>query len=178
MTEGTIAESAAAQAAAAPKPEDQKKLAMLVVSGDAERLLAAYVIATGAAASGIKVDMFFNMFGLLGVKKALPTGEGFFGRVLGSLLYNGGIDNADPSRFRFGHLGRWVFRHQMKRHNVIKLSEVRQLAIDLGVTLYGCAMTMTVLEIPREALIDEVSSCVGASAFINDAMDANQLMVF
>jgi peroxiredoxin family protein len=150
----------------------QKKLSMIVFSGDMDKLFAAFTIATGAAASGIDVTMFFTFWGLRALKQKARTGKSFLGRILG-LMYGGDINRATPSKMSFGGLGRWVFKRMMKAKNVALLPELRQMAIDLGVKLYGCTMSMGVMEIPQEKLIDEVNQCVGVAFFIEQAQQSD-----
>jgi peroxiredoxin family protein len=152
--------------------EKRKRLSMIVFSGDMDKLFAAFTLATGAAASGLEVVMFFTFWGLRALKRKVGTGKGLFGRLLG-LMYGGDIERAAPSQMRFGGLGRWMFKKMMRAKRVPSLRELRQTAIDLGVKLYGCQMSMDVMEIPREALIDEVSSCVGVAYFIEQARDSD-----
>jgi peroxiredoxin family protein len=152
--------------------EKRKRLSMIVFSGDLDKLFAAFSIAAGAAASGMEVVMFFTFWGLRALKKKVGTGRGLFGRLLG-LMYGGDIERASPSRLRFGGLGRWMFKKMMRAKRVPSLLELRQTAIDLGVKLYGCQMSMEVMEIPRDALIGEVSSCVGVAFFVEQAQGSD-----
>jgi peroxiredoxin family protein len=152
--------------------EKKKKLSMIVISGDMDKLFAAFSVATGAAASGMDVTMFFTFWGLRALKKKVRTGRSLFGRLLG-LMYGGDINRAAPSRYAFGGLGRWMFKKMMKAKKVPSLSELRQMAIDLGVMMYGCQMSMEIMEIPREKMIDEVQACVGVAFFIEQAQQSD-----
>ena len=146
----------------------KKKLSLVVFSGDMDKLFSAFIIATGAAASGMEVTMFFTFWGLRALKKKMATGKSLFGRILG-LMYGGDINRAAPSRMSFGGIGRWMFKKMMKANKVTPLPELRQTAIDLGVKFYGCQMSMDVMEIPREKMIDHVEACVGVAFFIEQA---------
>ncbi len=148
-----------------------KRLSMVVFSGDMDRALAAFVIATGAAASGMAVTMFFTFWGLKLVQKGGRTGDTFFGRVMG-LMNRGGVDRVGPSRFNFLGVGRWMFKKMMKSHNVASLPEMRQMAVDLGVNMIACQMSMEVMEIPREELIPEIADVVGVATFIEQAQQS------
>jgi peroxiredoxin family protein len=152
--------------------EKKKKLAMVVFSGDMDKLFAAFTIATGAAASNMDVTMFFTFWGLRALKKKARTGKSFLGRLLG-LFYGGDINRASPSKLRFGGIGRWMFKKMMKAKRVPTLAEMRQSAIDLGVKLHGCQMSMEVMEIPREKMIDDVAQCVGVATFLEQAQQAD-----
>ena len=149
----------------------KNKLSMVVFSGDMDKLFAAFSIAAGAAASGMEVVMFFTFWGLRALKKKVPTGKGLLGRLMGA-FYGGDINRATPSRMSFGGLGRWMFKKMMKAKKVPSLPELRQTAIDLGVRMYGCQMSMSVMEIPREAMIDSVEACVGVAFFIEQARES------
>jgi len=149
-----------------------KKLAMIVMSGDMDKLFGAFIIATGAAAMGMRVTMFFTFWGLRAIKKDVRTGKTLFGRMLGA-MYGGDISKSNPSKFSFGGMGRWMFGKMMGAHNVSKLVELRDLAVDLGVDLYGCQMSMDVMEIPQDAFIDGVKDPVGVGFFIAEAQEAD-----
>ncbi|HCJ65744.1 MAG TPA: hypothetical protein DHV62_00055, partial [Elusimicrobia bacterium] len=83
---------------------------------------------------------------------------------------------ATPSKMSFGGIGRWMFKKMMKAKNVSSLPELRQMALDLGVKMYGCQMSMEVMEIPRETLIDQVTDSVGVGFFIEQAQESNFTM--
>lgn len=152
--------------------EKKKKLSMVIFSGDLDKLFAAFTIATGAAAANMDVTMFFTFWGLRALKKKERTGKSLFGRLLG-IFYGGDIDRASPSKMSFGGIGRWMFKKMMKAKRVPSLAEMRQMAIDLGVKLHGCQMSMEVMEIPKEKMIDEVAQCVGVATFIEQAQQAD-----
>jgi peroxiredoxin family protein len=148
-----------------------KKLSMIVFSGDMDKVMAAFIIATGAAASGMEVIMFFTFWGLKAIQVGTRTGTGLFGRMLG-LMNRGGIDRIGPSRFNFGGMGRWMFKVMMRQHQVTPLHELRQMAIDLGVKLLPCGMSMDVMEIGREHLIPEATEPVGVATFIEHSQQS------
>ncbi|MFN3928782.1 MAG: DsrE/DsrF/DrsH-like family protein [Thermoflexus sp.] len=150
-----------------PDQQVQNRLSMVVFSGDMDRLMAAFIIATGAAASGMEVTMFFTFWGLQAIKKRTSTGRSLFGRMLGVFLKD--ITGVGPSKMNFGGLGRWMFKKMMKAHNVTPLPELRKLAADLGVRMVACQMSMEVMEIRREDLIDEVQDVVGVATFLEEA---------
>jgi len=151
--------------------EKENRVSMVVLSGDMDKLFAAFIIATGAAASGMEVVMFFTFWGLKALQKNESTGKSFFGRMLG-WINGGGITKANPSKYGFGGLGRWMFGKMMKSKNVTSLVELRQMAIDLGVKMYGCQMSMDVMEIPQGKMIEGVEEPVGVGFFLEQARDS------
>ena len=152
--------------------EDGKKsLAMVVMSGDFDKLTGAFIIANGAAAMGMEVTMFFTFWGLRALKKNVRTGRTLFGRMIG-LVYGGDIAKSNPSKFSFGGMGRWMFKKMMGNHNVQTLPQMRDLAVELGVGMYPCQMSMDVMEIPQESSIDGVKDAVGVGFFLLKAQTA------
>lgn len=150
--------------------EKDNKLSMVVFSGDMDKVMAALIIATGAAASGMDVTMFFTFWGFKAIEKeGAFTGKGLFGRMLG-LMNRGGIDTIGPSRFNFGGMGRWMMKKMIKSKNAASLHELRDLAIELGVKMMPCQMTMDVMEINKNNLIPAITAPVGAAAFIDEAV--------
>jgi peroxiredoxin family protein len=137
-----------------------------------DKVFAAFIIGTTAAAMGMETTMFFTFWGLKAIQKGNPTGTGFFGKML-SFMNRGGIDRLGPSKFNFGGIGRWMFKKMMKDQNVTSLPELRQMAIDLDVTFLACLMSMDVMEIEQSDLIDEVDDVVGAATFILEAQQSD-----
>ncbi|MDI6870848.1 MAG: DsrE/DsrF/DrsH-like family protein [Bacillota bacterium] len=167
-----MSEATVGNAGVVPAEEKPDKASIVVMSGDLDKVMGSFIIATAAAAAGMEVTMFFTFWGLRALKKNVPTGRTFFGRLLG-LMYGGDITRCNPSKFSFCGLGRWMFNRMMKRHNVPDLAELRRMAIDLGVKLYACQMSMDVMEFPREALIDELTDVVGAAFFVSEAAESS-----
>ena len=88
------------------------------------------------------------------------------------LMNRGGINRIGPSKFNFGGIGRWMFKKMMGDKGVTPLDELRETAIDLGVHLLACKMSMDVMEIDREDLIDEVEDVVGVATMIKEAANS------
>ena len=138
---------------------------IIVMSGDMDKVFAAFTIAIGAASAGKETNMYFTFWGLKAIQKGNLTGKSLFGRMMG-LLNRGGINRIGPSRFNFGGIGRWMFKRMMKDHKITQLEELRKTAIELGVKLYPCETSMEVMEISREDLIDEVGETCGVASMM------------
>jgi peroxiredoxin family protein len=147
-----------------------EKASIVVMSGDMDKVMGAFIIATGAAAFDMQVSMFFTFWGLKAIQKGGLTGKGVMGRMLG-LMNRGGIDRLGPSKFNFGGMGRWMFKKMMKQHKVTPLPELLRQAQELGVKLTACEMSMNVMEIKKEDLIDGVK-IGGVASFIADASES------
>jgi peroxiredoxin family protein len=164
-------EMAMAQVAALPAAERKKKMTLVVMSGDMDKLFGAFIIATGAAAMGMQVTMFFTFWGLRALKKNVRTGKTFFGKMLG-MMYGGDISKSDPSHFSFGGMGRWMFGKMMGANHVATLTELRDLAVMLGVGMYPCQMSMDVMEMPAESFIEGVQPAVGVGFMLAEAEES------
>jgi peroxiredoxin family protein len=149
---------------------ETKSCSIIVLSGDMDKLFGAFSIATTAAAMGMETSMFFTFWGLQALKRKTLTGEGLFGRMLSLFLKD--IDGVGPSKLNFGGAGRWMFKKMMGSKGVSPLPELRETAIDLGVRLLPCKMSMDVMEIGQEDLIDEAEDAVGAASMLLEAQDA------
>ena len=151
-----------------------KKMTIVVMSGDFDKLFGAFIIGTGGAAMGMDVVMFFTFWGLRALKKAdAKLGKSFFGKMIGMGAFEGGgIEKANPSHYSFGGIGRWMFGKMMGAHNVATLPQLRDLAVDLGIRMYACQMSMDVMEIPRECFVEGVQDPVGVGFMLMEAQES------
>ncbi len=156
--------------------EELEKCSMVICSGDMDKVMAGFIIATTAASMGRDTTMFFTFWGLKAIQKGNLTGSSFFERMLG-LMNRGGIDRIGPSRLNFGGIGRWLFKKMMRDKGVTSLPELRQTALDLGVRLLACQMSMDVMGVKREDLIDEVADVVGAATYCNLALQGKTMFI-
>ncbi|MBN1953416.1 MAG: DsrE/DsrF/DrsH-like family protein [Anaerolineae bacterium] len=149
-----------------------QRCSIIVFSGDMDRIMGAFIIATTAAALGMETMMFFTFWGLQALKKkGVSSGKSLFGRLL-SLSFKD-IEGIGPSRLNMGGVGRRIFKKMMKKENVASLSQLRQMAIDLDVRLFACQMSMDVMEIKKEHLVDQVEDVVGAATYVLHAQSAD-----
>jgi peroxiredoxin family protein len=159
------------QVSANPKAE-KNKLSMVVLSGDMDKVMAAFIIATGAAASGMEVCMFFTFWGLKAIQKSgVLTGKSLFGRMLG-LMNRGGLDAIGPSRLNMGGLGRWMFKKMMKEKGVASLPELYAMAVDLGIVMMPCQMSMDVMEFDPKDFMPNTTPPVGVATFLENAAES------
>ncbi len=149
----------------------QKKLSMVVFSGDLDRLLAAFIIATGALAMGLEVVMFFTFWATpsLRDKKKSVSGKDIFGMMFGFMLPKG-AGKVKLSKMNMGGMGTGMMKHLMKKKNVSSLEELREMAIDMGAKIYICDMSMDLMGFKQEEMIDyEGRAFVGVAKFLEEA---------
>lgn len=144
-----------------------KKLSLIAFSGDFDRLTAVFTLATGAAAVGYEVNIFFTFWGLDAVKRKTGrslTGKGFWGKMFGLMM--GGLSNTPTSRFNFLGFGPFMFRRMMRKANVATLEELVEAAKALGINMYLCEMAMHVLGLQQDDFIHEVKDTLGVATFL------------
>jgi len=150
----------------------QNNLSVIVFSGDVDKVMAAFIIATGAAASGMEVCMFFTFWGLKAIQKdGVMSGKGLFGRLLG-IMNRGGLNAIGPSRLNMAGLGRWMFKKMIKQKGVASLPELYEMAVDLGVKMMPCQMSMDVMEFDPADFRDNVTPPVGVATFLEEAAES------
>lgn len=157
---------------------EHKKISIVCFSGDFDKMLAAYTIATGAAATNREVTMFFTFWGLNALKKQQgrsPLGKDFLSRAFNFLM--GGKKNLPLSRLNFGGASPKLMSGMMKKNNVASLDELMEAASALGIRFYACEMSMHILGVTKEDLIDDVQEVVGVATFLNESEDAHIIFI-
>lgn len=144
---------------------------LLVFSGDFDRLVSAFIIATGAVAMGIEVSMYFTFWGLVALKKQTTfAGKTIEEKMLAAML-PGGPSNTRTSRLNMLGMGPIMFKRVMAQNNVETLPGLIKLAQELGVKLIACRMAMGVMGIKDEELIEGVQYG-GVATYLGDAIDS------
>ena len=131
---------------------------MVVFSGDLDKAIAAFIIANGAAASGKKVTMFFTFWGLNILRKdeKISINKSFMGKMFGFMMPRGSR-KLTLSKMNMLGAGSHMIRSLMKNKNVSSLEELIQSAIDQGVEVVACQMSMDLMGIDREELMDGIA---------------------
>jgi peroxiredoxin family protein len=162
------------QLAALEKKIPEDKLSMVVFSGDLDKIIAAFVIATGAVAMGMDAVMFFTFWGtpvLRDVKKTVG-GKDAFGKMFGTMLPKG-ISQVKLSKMNMGGMGTAMMKSLMKKKNVASLEEFLAMAEELGVRIFICEMSMDLMGFKREEMIDykNLTFC-GVAKFLEEAANS------
>ncbi len=149
---------------------EKEKLTMAVLSGDLERALAAFMLATTGASMGMEVNMFFTFWGLNIIKRNEGTikSKGLMRKML-NIMNRGGSKRLKLSRFNMFGLGTWMMKRLMKDANMPSVDEYITMAHDMGVNLIGCTTTCGVMGMaPEEKTFrSEVKTLSGATHFLN-----------
>ncbi|AZN38382.1 DsrE/DsrF/DrsH-like family protein [Paenibacillus albus] len=150
----------------------KEKSTIVLFSGDMDKAIAAFIIANGAAAYDHEVTIFFTFWGLNALRKdeLVPTKKGFLERMFGKMMPRG-VNKMGLSKMNFGGMGPKMIKHLMKKHNVLTLPQLIELAQEQGVKLVACTMTMDLLGLQKEELLNGIDYA-GVGAYLGDATDA------
>src|ERR1039458_8814094 len=146
---------------------DTTKKTIIVFSGDMDKAVAAFIIATGAAAMGDDVTMFFTFWGLNILRKPKKTktsGKSFLQAMFGSMMPRGS-QKLGLSKMNFGGVGPKLMRKVMKQQHAMSLEELMESAIEQGVKMEACTMSLDVLGLKPEELIDGLEY-VGVASYL------------
>lgn len=157
---------------------EQKKLSIIGFSGDFDKLTAVFTLATGAAAVGYKVNIFFTFWGLDAIK--VKQGRAFVGgnwltKLFGFMM--GGLRVTPTSRFNFFGISPKIFRYLMRKSNVATLEELVEAAKLLGVNIYACEMAMHILGLEKKDFIHEVKDVLGVATFLRISEGGQTLFI-
>ncbi len=172
----TGAEAASVPATGEPKVEG---LSMVVFSGELDKVLAAFIIANGAAAMDLPVHMFFTFWGLnvlrrngsVRVARKKTTMESMFGAMMPK-----GVDHLHLSELNMAGLGTRLMKREMAKKHVDTLAHLVKTAQEQGVQLIACTMTMDLMGIRKEELIEGIT--LGNVASFIDAADRSRISLF
>ena len=146
---------------------------MIMFSGDLDKAMAGLIIANGAAAMGDEVTMFFTFWGLNILRKAqkIKVRKSFMEKMFGFMMQRG-ADKLGLSKMNMGGMGTLMMKGIMRKKRVNSLPELIKSAQDLGVKFIACTMSMDVMGIKQEELIDGVE-LAGVATYLGEADEAN-----
>lgn len=170
-SEARPVEVAAASPEAEPSsPQTREGVTIVVFSGEFDRVQAAFNIAIGAASTGQPVTMFFTFWGLDVITRpdARRVGRDPL-RTAFRWLKPGGAGRLPMSRFNFGGLGPRLMRRLMGEFQMPSVPEMLALARSLEVKIVACTITMGVMGLANDDLIDGIDAYAGVATYLRDA---------
>jgi peroxiredoxin family protein len=153
---------------------DTTKKTIILFSGDFDKVMAALIIANGAAAMGDDVTIFCTFWGLNAIrkpKKVKTSGKSFLQTMFGKMMPRG-VTKLGMSKMNFLGLGVPLMNKVMKAEGAMTLSQLLEAAQEQGVKLVACTMTMDLLGFKKEELLDGVEYA-GVAAYLAEADEAN-----
>lgn len=155
----------------AAEAKDNKTI--VVFSGDLDKAIASFIIANGAASMGKKVTMFFTFWGLNILRKSekVNVKKGFVEKMFGIMMPRGS-SKLKLSNMNMMGMGARMIRTVMKNKNISSLEDLIKAAVDNGIQIVACQMSMDVMGIRKEELIDGVK-IGGVGYYLGEAEDSN-----
>jgi peroxiredoxin family protein len=149
---------------------EKEKLTIVLFSGELDKALAAFIIATTGASMGMEVTMFFTFWGLNIIKKNEGSikSQGLMRKML-NIINRGGSERLKLSRFNMLGLGTWMMKRLMKESNYPTIDQFITMAHEMGVKMIPCSTTCGVMGLAEDAFRSEVESLAGAAYFLNEA---------
>lgn len=155
-----------------------KKLSIICFSGDFDKAVAAFTLASGAAAVNYQVNLFFTFWGLNIIKRRPNRtfiGTGVLARMFNYLA--GGVRNLPMSRLNFLGASPGLMTRLMKKRNVATLPQLLEAVLALKVELYACEMSMNILGMEKQDFIPQVKEVVGVAKFLEISEGGRTLFI-
>lgn len=155
----------------APAQDIENRLAMVIFSGDLDKAIAAFIIATGAAAIGLDVSIFFTFWGINIIKKDKAFQRKNFLEKGFTAMMPGNSKKLPLSQMNYFGVGARLIRKVMKDNEVSSLEELMEMAREFGVRMVSCEMSQELLGISDDELLDDLEHG-GVATFLGDASRA------
>lgn len=152
---------------------ETKKTTIVLFSGDYDKAMAAYIIANGAAAYDHEVTIFHTFWGLNALRKEeqIPVKKSFLENMFSKMMPRG-AEKMGLSKMHFAGFGPKMIKHVMKKHNALPLKDLVEMAQEQDIKLVACTMTMDLLGLQQEELLDNIEYA-GVAAYLADAQDGH-----
>ena len=149
---------------------EKEKLCIVMFSGDLDRALAGFMLATTGASMGMEVSMFFTFWGLNIIKKNEGSirSKGLVKKML-NFMNRGGSKRLKMSKFHMLGLGTGMMKGLMKEVKMPSIDEFIAMAKDMGVKLLACSTSCGIMGIPEDSFRSEVDGIVGAAYFLGES---------
>lgn len=154
------------------------RLVIMAWSGDLDRVWPTLILATTGAAMGMQTTVFFTFWGLFPLVKdeVRITGENWMQKLL-STMDRPGLEHLKLGKMNFAGMGPAMMKKLAHEHNLASPHELLDLAKDLGVKLVPCQMTMDLMGLTKEDLIEGLEEPAGATTALFEAQDAITLFI-
>ena len=152
---------------------EKEKFTLVLFSGEMDKALAAFILATTAASMGMEVTMFFTFWGLNVIKRneGRIKSKGFMRQML-NILNRGGSQRLKMSKFNMLGMGSWMMKKLMRDSNYPSIDEFIVMAQEMGVKMIPCSTSCGILGLPDDAFRDGIMSQAGAAFFLGQAREA------
>jgi peroxiredoxin family protein len=155
-------------------PEKKNKLTIIAWGGDLDRIWPTLILSTTAAASGMEASVFFTFWGLFTLVRpgVRITGENWMQKML-SVMNPGQVSKAKLSRYQFAGAGPAMMKKLADDYKTPKPDELLEMAQSMGVRLIPCQMTMDLLGLGQDDLIDGLEEPIGAATALLEMQESS-----
>ncbi|MEK4630143.1 MAG: DsrE/DsrF/DrsH-like family protein [Solibacillus sp.] len=152
---------------------EKKRTTIVLFSGDYDKAMAAYIIANGAAAYDHEVTIFHTFWGINALRKQEPVTvkKGFLEKMFAKMMPQG-AEKLGLSKMQMLGMGPKMIKHVMEKHNALTLTQLIEMAQEQDIKLVTCTMTMDLLGLQKEELLDGIQYA-GVAAYLADAEEGN-----
>ena len=159
------------------EPQLKDKVTIVVFSGEMDKAIAAFNIATTAAAMGTEVCMFFTFWGLNVLKKdqVALRGKGIMRKML-NLMNRGAAEKLPLSKFNMFGMGPWMMKKLMKESRLPSVEEMLKLAKESGVKIVACNTTIGMMGLSKSDFVSDIDAFAGAAYFLGEAKEGKMTL--
>lgn len=152
---------------------EKKRTTIVLFSGEYDKAMAAYIIANGAAAYDHEVTIFHTFWGINALRKQelVELKKGFLEKMFAKMMPRG-AEQLGLSKMQMLGMGPKMIKHVMEKHNALTLTQLIEMAQEQDIKLVTCTMTMDLLGLQKEELLDGIEYA-GVAAYLADAEDGN-----
>ncbi len=154
--------------------DEKPKMTLILFSGELDKALACFTLATTAAASGFEVTIFFTFWGLNVLKKGgISAGKKNFLQKMFAFLNKGTSSKLPLTKFNFAGAGPEMMKMLMKQKKMASLPQMMKAAREMKVKYIACTTSCGIMGVDRTDLIDDVAEMAGAASYLAEAKNAN-----
>lgn len=153
--------------------EEKEKFTLVLFSGELDKALAAFILATTAASMGMEVTMFFTFWGLNVIKRNEGSikSQGVMRKML-NIMNRGGAKRLKLSKFNMWGIGTWMMKRLMKESKYPSIDEFIAMAQEMGIKMVPCSTSCGILGLPDDAFREGIMSQAGAAYFLGQAKES------
>ena len=161
-----------------PEEEENHKLVIFAWSGDLDKVWPTLILATTASAMAWEVTVFFTFWGLMPLVKndVRITGENWMQKMM-AVMNRGGTEHLKLSKMNFAGAGPAMMRRLAREHKVASPQELLEMAREMGVRLVPCQMTMDLMGLRQEDMVEGLEAPAGATSALLEAEGATTLFI-
>jgi len=158
------------------KKQPKDKLSMVIFSGSLDKILAAFIIASGSAAMGSEVTMFFTFWGIAALRKKIKVKKNLISKMFGIMLPTGS-KQLKLSRMNMAGMGTAMMNNLMKKKGILSFEEMLEIAEEFEIKIFICEMSMDLMGLKPEEMLDyKYLDYCGVAKFLAEADESRNTL--